>query len=205
MKTNQTKPKAVRNLVESFYDSGRGLRSKELKNYTSGDHNHPGFESLVMKVLTSAMTEAGIDSHRWEINGDYFNPEDKEWEDPQRLDHHVWIDGKCVLLVEDRAWIDKPFYTLKRAVVRNMMTLPYVREKLHDDVRFIIVALAIDIKSRLIRTLDQTMGFGSRVDHFSLSPYRRGHKGGNYFDHGMNKLEFDRLWSSLVEHFGRFV
>ena len=151
------------------------------------------------------MTEAGIDSHRWEINGDYFNPEDKEWEDPQRLDHHVWIDGKCVLLVEDRAWIDKPFYTLKRAVVRNMMTLPYVREKLHDDVRFIIVALAIDIKSRLIRTLDQTMGFGSRVDHFSLSPYRRGHKGGNYFDHGMNKLEFDRLWSSLVEHFGRFV
>tara|TARA_B100000131_G_scaffold311928_1_gene345384 strand:+ start:3748 stop:4362 length:615 start_codon:yes stop_codon:yes gene_type:complete len=191
-------------LVEEFYRGGRGLKSTDLKNYTSGDHGHDGFEKIVTNVLSAAMAEAGISSDRWEINGSYFNPTDKELEDPQRLDHHIWIDGKCVLLVEDRAWIDKPFYTLKRAVVRNMMKLPYVRKDLHDDVHFIIVGLSIDIKQRLIDTLDKTMGFGDRVDHFNLSPYRRGYKGGNYFDHGMNKPEFERLWTFLVGHFRKF-
>jgi hypothetical protein len=192
-------------LVEKFYRAGQGLRSTDLKNYTSGDHDNDGLEKIVTDILTAAMSEAGIGSDRWEIDGRYFNPEDIEADDPQRLDHHVWIDGKCVLLVEDRAWIDKPFYTLKRAVVRNMMMLPYVRKKLHDDVQFIIVGLCVDIKSRLINTLNSTMGFGERVDHFNLSPYRRGYRGGNYFDHGMNKPEFERLWDFLVEHFRRFA
>ena len=191
-------------LVEEFYRGGRGLKSTDLKNYTSGDHDNDGLEKIVTSVLTAAMSEAGISPDRWKIDGRYFNPEDAEAEDPQRLDHHIWIDGKCVLLVEDRAWIDKPFYTLKRAVVRNMMLLPYVREKLHDDVQFIIVGLCIDIKERLISTLNSTMGFGDRVDHFSLSPHRRGYKGGNYFDHGMNKPEFERLWGFLVNHFRKF-
>lgn len=192
-------------LIENFYQNGRGLKSTDLKNYTSGDHEHDGFEEIVTTILTSAMTEAGISNDRWRIDGRYFNPEDIEAEDPQRLDHHIWIDGKCVLLVEDRAWIDKPFYTLKRAVVRNMMKLPYVRNRLHDDVQFIIVGLCIDIKQRLIDTLDKTMGFGDRVDHFKLSPYRRGWKGGNYFDHGVNKQEFERLWNFLVNHFKKFA
>tara|TARA_R110000824_G_scaffold18802_1_gene73844 strand:- start:4055 stop:4672 length:618 start_codon:yes stop_codon:yes gene_type:complete len=205
MQTSQTRSDSTRNSIEEYFDRGQGLTSTALKNYTSGDHDNYGFESVVMSILTAAMDEAGISASRWDINGSYFKPEDPELEDPQRLDHHIWVDGKCVLVVEDRAWIDKPFYTLKRAVVRNMMMLPYVREKLHDDVHFIIVGLSIDIKSRLVRTLDQTMGFGDRVDHFSLSPHRRGYKGGNYFDHGMNKPEFDRLWDFLVDHFRKFV
>ena len=32
--------------------------------------------------------------------------------DNQRMDNHVWIDDKVVILEENRAWIDKPFYVI---------------------------------------------------------------------------------------------
>ena len=67
-------------LVEGFYQNGRGLRSTDLKNYTSGDHEHDGFEEIVTAILTSAMNEAGISDDRWKIDGRYFNPEDVEAE-----------------------------------------------------------------------------------------------------------------------------
>jgi hypothetical protein len=193
-------------LVESFYKNGEGLRSTPLKNYTSGDGDHDGFEGLVDQLIESVFISLGFEKERYAINGDYFNPPDEQKEvwDPQRMDHHVWIDGKCVLVVESRAWIDKPFMTLKRAVVRNFMELPYVRDKLHDNVKFAFVGLAIDTKERLWSTLNVTQGHGDRIEKFKMSPHRRGYGGGNYFDHGINQEEICRLSRFLVEHLGSF-
>ncbi len=67
--------------------------------------------------------------------------------------HKEWInilkvDDEYPLIVESRAWIDKPFYTLKRAVVRNFMELPYIRKQLSKDVKFAFVGLSIDVKQK---------------------------------------------------------
>ena len=86
------------------------------------------------------------------------------------------------------------------------MKLPFVRNKLTEDVKFIYVGLAIDVKQRLVDSLDKTMGFGDRVNMCKFSPYRRGYKGGNYFDHGVNKdgvQEFVSLVRNQLEKYAR--
>jgi hypothetical protein len=171
--------------VKEFYKGGQGLKSKALKNYTSGDGTNLGFENLMKKLAWYVVDDVQIDRSRIKIHGNYFDPPDKKVQDPQRLDLHVQVDGKYPLIIEVRAWIDKPFYTLKRAVVRNFMELDYVRPHLTDDVKFIFVGLCIDILPRLRTTLDQTQGYGDRVYDVKFSPQRRGHKKGNYFDHGV--------------------
>ena len=181
-------------IVEDFYTNGKGLKGTELKNYTSGDGLNIGFEGCVQEIISLVVSELGLEN-RVVVNGDYFNPpEDMSEEcDPQRLDFHIWKDDKAVLLIETRAWVDKPFYTLKRAVVRNFMELDYVRERLRDDAEFVFLALALDIKDRLISTMDRTMGYGNRITEIKLSPYRRGYQKKNYFDFGHVKESVDKL------------
>lgn len=185
--TSQTLNEACIEKVTNFYEGGKGLRSKDLKNYTSGDHTNPGMENMVESLIWEVVHDLRIDVSRVKITQDYFNPQDTETEDPQRMDFHVKVDGEFPLIIESRAWIDKPFYTLKRAVTRNFMELDYVRKKLADDVMFVYVGLAIDVKQRLVNSLDKTMGYGDRVKMCKLSPHRRGYKKGNYFDHGVHE------------------
>ena len=190
-------------LVESFFKGGTGLTAVPLKNYTSGDKSSgsTGLEGLVDELILQAARDSGIDMGRVKVNGDYFNPPDVEEQDPQRMDHHVWVDDKCVIVMESRAWIDKPFMTLKRAVVRNFMELDYVRNKLSEDVKFLFVALAIDIKPRLVNTLDKTMGYGDRIGYFKFSPKRRNYRKNNYFDNGINYADIESLYSTIYDIF----
>ena len=187
--------------AKTFYDNGRGLRSTELKNYTSGDHMNPGMESVVESIIWKVIDHMGIERKRVQVNAKYFNPDDTELQDPQRMDFHVWIDNEVPVVIESRAWIDKPFYQLKRAVVRNFMTLEYVREHLAEDPKFIFVGLCIDIKDRLRHTNDRTMGFGQHIYEIKLSPYRRGYKKKNYFDHGFRREAVEQLVELLVDSF----
>lgn len=178
--------------TKNFYDNGKGLKSKKLKNYTSGDGNNPGFENLVDTIIWNVVDDLGIDRKRVSIEDKYFQSDysvnwTKDPKDPQRMDHHIKIDDKYPLIVESRAWIDKPFYVLKRAVVRNFMELPYIRKQLSKDVKFAFVGLALDVKQRTIDSQDISQGHADRVSMFKFSPYRRGYKGGNYFDHGVNQ------------------
>ena len=190
-------------VVGSFYSNGKGLRSKILKNYTSGDGKNIGMESVVADILWKAVDAAGIGRERVKINQDYFKG-DSELDDPQRMDFHVWVDDLVVLVIESRAWIDKPFYTLKRAVVRNFMELPYVQRHLADDVQFAFVALAADYKDRLEHTLNKTMGYKDKVQTFKFSPYPRGHKKGNYFDFGFHRPGVKDLSTFLYNHLSRY-
>ena len=123
------------NEVKTYYKGGKGLKKVPLKNYTSGDGTNKGFESLVESIIWYVIDDLGIDRERVDIHNQYFQSDysvksAKDPKDPQRMDHHIKIDGKHPLIVESRAWIDKPFYTMKRAVTRNFMELPYVRKQL---------------------------------------------------------------------------
>ena len=67
------------------------------------------------------------------------------------------------------------------------MYLDLLSKRLADDLIFVYVVLAIDVKQMLINSLDKTMWYGDRLKMCNLSPYRTGYKGGNYFDHGVHK------------------
>ena len=92
----------------------------------------------------------------------------------ERLDQHVKVNGKYAYLQEDRAWVDKPFYTLKRAVIRNLMLS--CADKMHPKVKFGLVAYSIDIKDDLVNTCNYTQGYGELYNQFSLTGRRRGKK-----------------------------
>lgn len=186
--------KKANKMMRQFYKNGEGLRSVPLKNYTSGDGGNLGMEGALESIIWTIVKELGVEG-RVEVNGEYFNPpeDEKEIHDPQRLDHHIWFDDKAILLIESRAWIDKPFYTLKRAVIRNFMELDYIKKHLDEDVEFLIAGLAIDIKDRLVNTLDKTMEYGERISQIKFSPYRRGYKKKNYFDFGHNEESVNKF------------
>jgi len=178
--------------LNNFYQKGIDLKGVPLKNYTSGDGNNRGFEKTVTDLLYISFEHFNIDTSRYKIDGEYFKPDKSSNFDEQRMDQHIWIDGKVPLIIESRAWMDKPFYTLKRAVVRNFMMLPYVREKLTENVQFFFVGLNIDISDRLILTLDKTMGFGDRISTVHFSQGKRNAKS-NYFDRGVSEVEITKF------------
>jgi len=188
-------------VITNYYEGGKGLKGKSLKNYTSGDHGQEGLETIVDNIIRKVAAHCGVSSDRLKVNDHYFYPPNWQEEDPQRMDHHVWVDNQVRLIVESRAWVDKPFYTLKRAVVRNMMQLDYVQEHCAADLKFAFVGFAIDIKQRLINTLDQTMGHGERIENFKLSPYRRGYQKKNWFDHGVHEEGVKAFVRYLMEIF----
>ena len=196
------------NRISSFYEGGRGKKSTDLKNYTSGDHQFDGMETVLEKVIWDIVKFIGFEKDQVEIHNRYFQSDySVSWtndpKDPQRMDFHIKVGDKHPLIIESRAWIDKPFYSLKRGVARNFMELDYVRQQLTDDVKFLNIALCADVKERLIESLDKTMGYGDRVKMIKLSPFRRGYKGGNYFDHGYNKNSVRELVTFIHNHLAK--
>ena len=156
-------------LTEQFI-GGSGLRGVPLKNY-SGPQLEKWSENtlkLIIKDLQNKYPDSNIE---W---GKGYLKSDHEGLGDERLDQHIKIDGKYVYLQEDRAWVDKPFYTLKRAVIRNIMIS--CSRQLHENVKFGLVGYCIDIKQDLINTCNVTQGYSDRVSRFSLTGRRRGKK-----------------------------
>ncbi len=187
--------------MKEFYDGGKNLTGTQLKNYTSGDHQYLGFEKLLFSIVKDII-ESVSTNKKISLSQEYFkHPENPDDFDNQRLDLHIFVDDKAKILIETRAWIDKPFYILKRAVVRNFMEADYVRKQLSDDVEFIFLALAIDILPKLKNTLDITQGYGNIVSTYKFSPKPRRQKN-NYFSFGHDKDQVDafveKIYNKLV-------
>ena len=157
-------------LLTEQFTNGEGLRGVPLKNY-SGPKLEEWSEhtlKLIIKDLQNRYPDTNIE---W---GKGYLKSDHEGLGDERLDQHVKVNGKYAYLQEDRAWVDKPFYTLKRAVVRNIMQS--CKSKLADNVKFALIGYSIDIKDDLIETCNHTQGYGDRFERFSLTGRRRGLK-----------------------------
>ena len=157
-------------LLTKQFIGGSGLRGVPLKNY-SGPELEKWSENtlkLIIKDLQNKYPDVNIE---W---GKGYLKSDHEGLGDERLDQHIKIDGKYVYLQEDRAWVDKPFYTLKRAVIRNIMIS--CSRQLHENVKFGLVGYCIDIKQDLINTCNVTQGYSDKVSRFSLTGRRRGKK-----------------------------
>lgn len=159
-----------RNILTEKFENGLGLTSTALKRYSG-----PALEKwseITLKLIISSLRDkypdAQIEWGKGYIQSDYEGCSD------ERLDQHILVNGKYAYLQEDRAWIDKPFYTLKRAVIRNMMIS--CDSKLSSAVRFGVVAYAIDIKQEIINTCDLCQEYGDRIDLFTITGRRRNKK-----------------------------
>lgn len=179
-------------MVEVFYANGKDLKSTQLKNYTSGDGNNHGLESLYEDIIKEIVSFLSLED-KVEISKEYLGDKSSKDEDPQRLDIHLMVDKKALLMIESRAWIDKPFYTLKRAVIKNIKELEHTKKHIHENCEFALIALSIDVKERLRKSLDKTQGYGELVKEFSISPYRRNYQNKNYFYFGHKKESVDNL------------
>ena len=164
-------------ILQEKFDTGLGLRSTNLKNHSGKNLEH--WSELTIKLIIAELKEKYPNSDiEW---GKSYIQSDFEGCSEERLDQHVKVGGKYAYLQEDRAWIDKPFYTLKRAVIRNIMIS--CASKISDTVKFGVVAYCIDIKPEIIATCDLCQEYGDRIDLFSVTGRRRG-KNVNWYETG---------------------
>ena len=150
-------------ILNEKFENGIGLTSTPLKAYSG-----PALEEwseLTIKLIIADLKEKYPDAViEW---GNGYIDSDFEGFVQERLDQHVKVNGKYAYLQEDRAWVDKPFYTLKRAVIRNiMLSCP---SKLSENVKFGLVGYSIDITEGIIKTCNMTQGYGDRLERFSLT------------------------------------
>ena len=157
-------------ILNEKFENGIGLRSTPLKAYSGPALE--GWSELTIKLIIADLKEkypdAVIEWSKEYIDSDF------EGFGQERLDQHVTVNGKYAYMQEDRAWVDKPFYTLKRAVIRNLMLS--CADKMHPKVKFGLVACSIDIKDDLVNTCNYTQGYGELYNQFSLTGRRRGKK-----------------------------
>ena len=164
--------KYANEIVKPWFDNAPTGQGKPLKNYTSGDKDHVGFEAITEKIIRYALSVYGL-KDRSKVDSDYFK-DDKGIHDGQRMDKHIWIDDKVVIVEENRAWVDKPFYTMKRGVVRLFMELPHVKKYLAENVKFIFSMVSVDVKDETRTTMDTVMGYGDFITEINFSGRSRG-------------------------------
>jgi hypothetical protein len=158
------------NILSEKFETGLGLRSTNLKNHSG--KNLEDWSELTIKLIIADLKDKYPNADiKW---GKDYIVSDFEGNSDERLDQHVKVNGKYAYLQEDRAWIDKPFYTLKRAVIRNMMIS--CASKMSENVKFGVIAYCIDIKQEIINTCDMCQGYGDRLDMFSVTGRRRNQK-----------------------------
>ena len=162
--------KESKDLLSEQFRQGAGLRGTPLKRF-SGPTLETWSETTIRLIIEALREEYPNADIEWSKE---YIPSDYEGCGDERLDQHVKVNGKYVFLQEDRAWVDKPFYTLKRAVVRNIMQS--CESKLAPNVKFALIGYSIDIKDDLVETCNKTQGYGDRFERFSLTGRRRGLK-----------------------------
>lgn len=184
--------------IDTYFNGGKGLYGVSMKNYTSGDHGQEGFEEIVGSILQKAISLCGIEERTKITSGFYICDPDGEF-DNERLDHHIFVDDKLVMAVEDRAWVDKPFFTMKMGVIHRFKSMPFIKNISADNVKFIIVVLGLNLTEKTKKTAEYL--YGELPEIVNLSGRKRG---GNWFEHGYSKSEVEKLVDILLEVFEKY-
>jgi hypothetical protein len=164
-----------------IYEESKKFFNKEIKKGVSisntkafsGSSLEECARHTILNIIDDLKTkysdiDLGLEPKNHYIKSDFIGHSD------ERLDQHVYLNGKYVYLEENRAWVDKPFYTLKRGVIRNiMLSCP---SKLSKNIKFGMLSYCLDIKQEIINTCDYTQGYGDRLECFSLTGRSRNTK-----------------------------
>ena len=156
--------------LKTVFENGVGLRSTPLKNYSG-----PALENWT-EYIVGMIVETLQQKHpnaRIEFDKDYIKSDFPDCSD-ERLDMHVKVNGKYVYLHEDRAWLDKPFYSLKRAVFKSISVS--CASKLHANCQFAAIGFCCDFKQELVNTFNRVFGMSDCITIYSLTGRRRNMK-----------------------------
>lgn len=196
MNPDEIAKKAI-NKLESIFEAGKGLTSTPLKRYSG-----PALESwteyvvsLICETLQQQYPEARIEFDKAYIKSDYPDCSD------ERLDMHVKVNGLYVYLQEDRAWLDKPFYSLKRAVIKSISVS--CKSKLHPNCQYAAVGYCCDFKQELVNTFNRVFGMDDCITVYSLTGRRRNirvdGKTCNWFETGFQHDVVERLVENIYQ------
>ena len=194
-------------LLEFLFKNGKGRTGTNSKNYTG-----KSLEMFCAHCVSQAIRVSGLRGA--EVNADYIRDKEERFDD-LRMDLNVFVGGKLVLMQESRAWVDKPFCTLKYQVIEDVIYLPHSRAVIADDIVFPVVAFCRDITERTLSTRDfflnmvlrnsslqeKTSYGGERVRMFQLSA---GKRADGYFNAGINEADVAAYLACLHEHFAHF-
>lgn len=177
--------KETEKFLDKEFKNGKGLRGTELKNYSaeSLEKSSEFILKLILDELSKKYPKANIEHSK-----DYIIPYEKGLS-KERMDQHIKVNGKYVLLQEDRAWIDKPFYQLKRGVTSCIMKT--CGEQLYENVKFIFLGYCLDYKKEIVNTCDVALGHGDKIFTYSITNRPRGKKVNgksvNWYETGYDK------------------
>ena len=118
--------KEFTNNVEETFEGGVDKFNYDLKAYTG-----PALEKLGKKALELCCENLDIEYDS--IDQKYLTHEKL---DSLRLDDHLKINGKIVIMQEDRAWMDKPFYSMKIHTINQIKTFPHGIDAIIKDCIF---------------------------------------------------------------------
>lgn len=198
----------TKKVLDDFWIGGRSLVSKKLKSYTTGNkETNIGLERLFGQILGYAIWIFDLKSKLEILPNTYLypdpeNPQAKD-DDPQRLDHHI-VDksnNMIVWLQEDRAWLDKPFHTLKSGVVQLLLSIPGIKNRISEKTPIVSITLACDLTNKTKNTNSKYFTGGDRLKIFNLSEKKRTK---NWFDETEVKEKVvneycDLLSSTMIE------
>ena len=188
--------KEFTNNVEETFEEGVDKFNYDLKVYTG-----PALEKLGRKALELCCENLDIEYDS--IDQKYLTHEKL---DSLRLDDHLKIDGKIVIMQEDRAWMDKPFYSMKIHTINQIKTFPHGIDAIIKDCIFPLLTFSYDITEKTIYTEHKMYthkwktSYGeSQVKLFNLSGHKRNSKM-NYFYRGFDETEIRSYLNYIYNH-----
>lgn len=178
--------------VEFVFNEGVGLRANNLKNYTG-----PQLQKLSRFAIEKSC-DIILGKNNWLVDGEYIHDESGYFES-QRLDDHIWYNGKIVMAGESRAWMDKPFSHMKYGVINTWLRQPHTARVTHPNAFFPILVLAQDVTEKTFNTLNYTYRLDNRIKFYNLSGQKRDSKA-DYFYRGYSKQVCDKYIDDLCNH-----
>lgn len=190
-------------MVGKVFTKGSGLRGVDLKIFTG-----PTLEILGENALKMVCIALNIPFDS--INQNYLKHSEY---DNLRLDDHLIINSKIPIMQEDRAWIDKPFASLKWSVIQDIMILPHGKENVIDDVIFPLLCYSYDVTPKTLNTrnyifetvlesqnINSKTSYGcNRIKLFNLSGNKRNSRG-DYFSKGYSAEEIEKYINYIYNH-----
>jgi len=190
-------------MVKKVFEAGAGLRGTPLKVFTG-----PTLEILGENALKMVCTVLNIKIDS--IDQKYLKHEDF---DNLRLDDHLYVNGKIVIMQEDRAWIDKPFSSLKWSVIQDILLLPHGKKATIKDIIFPLLCYSYDVSDKTLKTRNEIFeltlnsqninpktSYGeNRIRLFNLSGQKRNSKK-DYFSKGYSIDEIKMYINYIYNH-----
>lgn len=190
-------------MVSKVFTKGKGLRKTSLKVFTGPTLEILGENALKMVCISLGISYDSIDQ-KYLIHEKY---------DKLRLDDHLYINGKIVIMQEDRAWIDKPFASLKWSVIQDILTLPHGQKATIKDVIFPLLCYSYNVTDITLNTRNfnfetvmnsqnvhpKTSYGEDRIRLFNLSGHPRDTYG-DYFSKGFSTDEIKKYIDYIYNH-----